>query len=124
MSLTPMGPRRRTGCITFDFKKGWLPREAVVEAGTSEIPFRHEGDKPYSKHSGMKLGIGGEPTIKSDLAKAQFTPTPSDTVHVVDTVAPRQPCEPPSAVLERLKRATTCSVRTVVAAGATTLTRD
>ena len=79
-----------------------VPREAVVEAGTSEIPFRHEGDKPYLMQPGMKLGIGGAPLIKSDLAKAQFTPTPSDTVHVVDTATPQQPCEPPVAVLENL----------------------
>ena len=96
------GTAATDGMYYIRFNKGWLPREAVVEAGTSEIPFRHEGGKPYLMQPGMKLGIGGAPLIKSDLAKAQFTPTPSDTVHVVDTAKPQQPCEPPVAVLENL----------------------
>lgn len=84
------------------FRGGWLPREAVAEAGTSKIPFRHEGGKPYLKPPGMKLGIGGAPLTKSDLAKARFTSTLPDTVHVVDTAAPQQPCEPPKEILKSL----------------------
>lgn len=70
------GTAAANGTSYIRFKEGWLPREAVVEAGTSDIPFRHEGDKPFLMQPGMKRGIGGAPLIKSDLTEAQFTPTP------------------------------------------------
>ena len=108
------GTKAADGMYYIRFNKGWLPREAVVEAGTSEIPFSHTGDQPCLMQPGMKLGTGGASLIKkSDLAKAQFITTPLETVNAVDAAnkAPEAPREPPEAVLEALdekQRAVSC----------------
>ena len=52
----------------------------------------------------MKLGTGGAPLMKSDLAKEQFITTPLESVNAVDAAnkAPEAPREPLEAVLEAL----------------------
>ena len=55
------GTKAADGMYYIRFNKGWLPREAIVEAGTSEIPFSHTGDQPCLMQPGMKLGTGGAP---------------------------------------------------------------
>ena len=73
------------GMYYIRFNKGWLPRQAVVEAGTSEIPSRRTGDQLCLMQPGMELGTGVAPQIGSDLSKAHFTSTPLETVNAVRT---------------------------------------
>ena len=40
------GTKAADGMYYIRFNKGWLPREAVAEAGTSEIPFSYSGNQP------------------------------------------------------------------------------
>ena len=84
------------------FNKGWLPRQEVVEAGTSEIICSHTVDQPCILQPGIKLGTGNAPLIESELAKAQFTTTPLEVVNAADAAnkAPEAPREPTEAVLE------------------------
>ena len=111
------------GMYYIRFNKGWLPREALVEAGTSEVPFRHFGDQPCLMQPNMKLGVRGAALVQSDLAKAQFKPTSSETTKAVEAVKSptKKTSEPPPEVLTSLIRigAHFCNV---VAAGAPTLT--
>ena len=53
---------------------------------------------------GKKLGTAGAPLIKIDVAKAQFTATPLETVNAVGAVnkAAGEPREPPEVVVETL----------------------
>ena len=55
------------GVYDIRFAKGRLPREAVVEAGTSEIPSRHTRDQPYLLQANTNVGVGGAPLCRSDL---------------------------------------------------------
>lgn len=52
----------------------------------------------------MKLGTAGTPLIMINLAIAQLTATPPDTIYAVDAVntSPEEPRAPPEASLARL----------------------
>ena len=84
------------------FNKGWLPREAIVEAGTSEIPLRHTGNQLCSMTPNMKLGVGGAPLVKSDLTKAQILPTQSGEINTVEEAEAEKPRKILQEVLDSL----------------------
>ena len=94
------GTKASDGVYYLRFNKGWLPREAVVEAGTSGIPLRHTGDQSYLLQPNMKLGVGGAPLVKGDLSTAKILPTASKTVNAVEATAPSiaKPCDPPQEI--------------------------
>ncbi|CAM9304430.1 unnamed protein product [Laminaria digitata] len=84
------------------YNKEWSPQEAVVEAGTSEIQLKRVNGQAFLMQPNMKLGAGGAPLIRSDLTRAQITPSPSDIVHAVETVDVTPPRAPPEDVLATL----------------------
>ena len=67
------GTAAAEGSKNIRFDKGWSPREAVVEAGTSDIPLRRADDQVFFMQQHITLGTGGAPLIKSDLSKSQIT---------------------------------------------------
>ena len=47
------------GAYYIRFGSEWFPQEAMVEAGTSEIPIKHLHTDSFRVQRGMKLGVVG-----------------------------------------------------------------
>lgn len=76
------------GSYYIRFGTGWLPREAVVEAGKSEISIRRAEDDSFLLQPKAKLGIGGAALVKSDLKKcAGDSNIPRDCSHDSSCIA-------------------------------------
>ena len=90
--------------IRFGFGSDWLPQEAIVEAGISEIPLQRLNTDGRIVQRGMRLGVGGDrlEPCKIDNAENIQNEIPSINAVVGDGSPEKSEDEPPTTVLSTL----------------------
>ena len=85
VSLTkPDGTEAEPGTYLVDFGEHWFPHEALVDAGTSEIPLKRFKDTAFLLRPGEILGKGGEPLEKISLEDMKLIPNEEFLVNAVE----------------------------------------
>lgn len=85
------------------FADGWSPREAIVDAGRTEIPLQRVGVENFRLHKGMRLGTGGSKLVPGTMERVPEEEAGIPSVSAVDASVPVERIkDPPETVMRGL----------------------